>query len=79
MLIEGHTDSQGNADRNLQLSKARAQSVMDYMTNEMRIPDYRIRAVGYGDTRPISNNKTAVGRAKNRRIDLIIAPKPESL
>jgi flagellar motor protein MotB len=52
---------------------------MDYMTNEMRIPDYRIRAVGYGDTRPISNNKTAVGRAKNRRIDLIIAPKPESL
>ena len=79
LIIEGHTDSQGNADRNLQLSKARAQSVMDYMTNEMRIPDYRIRAVGYGDTRPISNNKTAVGRAKNRRIDLIIAPKPESL
>ena len=79
LTIEGHTDSQGNANRNLQLSNARAQSVMNYMTNEMRIPDYRIRAVGYGDSRPISNNKTAEGRAKNRRIDLIIAPKPGSL
>ena len=79
LIIEGHTDSQGNAGRNLQLSMARAQSVMDYITNEMRIPDYRITAAGYGDARPISNNKTAEGRAKNRRIDLIIVPKPESL
>jgi OOP family OmpA-OmpF porin len=79
LIIEGHTDSQGNADRNLQLSRARAQSVMDYITNEMRIPDYRITAVGYGDARPISNNKTTEDRAKNRRIDLIIVPKPESL
>ena len=79
LIIEGHTDSKGNAGRNLQLSMARAQSVMDYITNEMRIPDYRITAAGYGDARPISNNKTAEGRAKNRRIDLIIVPKPESL
>ena len=79
LIIEGHTDSKGNAGRNLQLSMARAQSVMDYLVNEMRIPDYRITAAGYGDARPISNNKTAEGRAKNRRIDLIIVPKPESL
>jgi flagellar motor protein MotB len=52
---------------------------MDYLINEMRIPDYRMTAAGYGDARPISNNKTAQGRAKNRRIDLIIIPKPESL
>lgn len=79
LTIEGHTDSQGNANRNLELSKARANSVRDYMINEMRIPDYRIKAVGYGDARPISNNRTAEGRAKNRRIDLIIEPRPESL
>lgn len=79
LIIEGHTDSKGNPGRNLQLSMARAQSVMDYITKEMRIPDYRITAHGYGDARPISNNKTAEGRAKNRRIDLIIAPRPESL
>ena len=79
LTIEGHTDSKGNAGRNVQLSMARAQSVMDYITNKMRIPDYRITAIGYGDARPISNNKAAEGRAKNRRIDLIIAPKPESL
>jgi len=79
LIIEGHTDSKGNVGRNLQLSMARAQSVVDYMMREMRIPDYRITAAGYGDARPISNNKTAEGRSKNRRIDLIIAPKPESL
>jgi OOP family OmpA-OmpF porin len=79
LIIEGHTDSIGDAGRNLQLSMARAQAVMDYITREMRIPDYRITAAGYGDSRPISNNKAAEGRAKNRRIDLIIVPKPESL
>ena len=79
LIVEGHTDSQGNANRNLELSNARAQSVRNYLIEEMRIPDYRIKAVGYGDSRPISNNRTAEGRAKNRRIDMIIIPKPGSL
>ncbi len=79
LMIEGHTDSQGKAERNLELSISRAQSVMNFMNEEMRIPIYRMRASGYGDTRPISNNKTVEGRAKNRRIDLIIIPNIDNL
>jgi OOP family OmpA-OmpF porin len=79
LTIEGHTDSQGNPARNLTLSIARAQSVMNFMNKEMRIPDYRMTAAGYGDTRPISNNKTREGRAQNRRIDLIITPNIDDL
>ena len=44
-----------------------------------RVPEFRVRAVGFGDTRPIANNKTDEGRARNRRIDLVILPPPESL
>jgi OOP family OmpA-OmpF porin len=79
LTIEGHTDSQGNAQRNLELSVARAQSVMTFLNEEMRIPDYRMKSAGYGDSRPISSNKTEAGRAKNRRIDLIIVPDVDDL
>jgi len=79
LIVEGHTDAKGNADKNLALSEQRAQAVKSYMTDIMRIPAFRIKATGYGDARPIANNKTADGRARNRRIDLIIAPNPASL
>ena len=79
LTVEGHTDAKGNADKNLVLSEQRAQAVKTYITDVMRIPTFRIKASGYGDTRPIANNKTAEGRARNRRIDLIIAPNPASL
>jgi OOP family OmpA-OmpF porin len=79
LMVEGHTDSKGKVDRNQQLSIERAGAVMDYMTNTLRIPAFRIRATGYGDSRPIANNRTDEGRARNRRIDLIISPLPESL
>jgi OOP family OmpA-OmpF porin len=79
ITIEGHTDSSGNAEKNLLLSENRAQAVVTYMTETMRIPDHRVKAIGYGDVRPITSNKTQEGRAGNRRIDLIIAPKPAGL
>ncbi len=79
LTIEGHTDSQGNTGKNLVLSEERAQAVSTYMTDVMHIPAFRIKASGYGDARPIANNKTEEGRARNRRIDLIIAPNPGSL
>ena len=75
LTIEGHTDAQGNAGKNMTLSEQRAQAVKTYMTEVMRIPAFRIAASGYGDTRPIASNKTNEGRARNRRIDLIIVPK----
>lgn len=79
LTVEGHTDSKGKVERNQALSEERAQSVMDYMTGILKIPAFRIKAAGYGDTRPITSNRTDEGRAQNRRIDLIISPRPESL
>lgn len=75
LRVEGHTDSYGGDEANMRLSQARAEAVMNYMINAMRIPSNRIAAVGHGETRPIANNETAEGRARNRRIDIVIQPK----
>ena len=74
LIIEGHTDSFGGDDLNQKLSQERAESVQQYMINAMRIPTYRLIATGYGETRPVANNETAAGRARNRRIDIVIKP-----
>ena len=73
IIIEGHTDSQGDDQFNQNLSQERADSVKQYMINAMLIPNYRIIATGFGETRPIANNETALGRQKNRRIDIVIS------
>ena len=73
IIIEGHTDSQGDDQFNQKLSQERADSIKQYMINAMLIPNYRIIATGYGETRPIANNETALGRQKNRRIDVVIS------
>ena len=72
LTIEGHTDSHGGDDSNQRLSQERAESVQQYMVNAMRIPTYRLIATGYGETRPVSSNETSAGRARNRRIDIVI-------
>ncbi len=74
LTIEGHTDSHGSDDLNQKLSQERAESVQQYMINAMRIPTYRLIATGYGETRPVSSNETEAGRARNRRIDIVIKP-----
>lgn len=79
LTIEGHTDSRGEEQRNRQLSEERASAIMAYLTDELTIPAFRIRAAGYGDTRPVASNRTAEGRAQNRRIDVVITPQPDSL
>jgi outer membrane protein OmpA-like peptidoglycan-associated protein len=77
LTIEGHTDSFGGDDLNQKLSQERAESVQQYMINAMRIPTYRLIATGYGETRPVASNETAAGRARNRRIDIVIKPNLE--
>ena len=77
LMIEGHTDSLGDDDFNQKLSQDRAESVLKYMVNAMRVPSYRLIATGYGETNPIANNETESGRSKNRRIDIIIIPHNE--
>ena len=74
LVIEGHTDSYGGDLSNQQLSQQRAESVQQYMINAMRIPSYRLVATGFGETNPVANNETETGRARNRRIDIVIKP-----
>ncbi|WP_340114023.1 OmpA family protein [Maribellus mangrovi] len=72
--IQGHTDSSGNPESNLELSKRRAQSVVDYLA-EHNIQVGRLVSEGYGDTRPIASNETAEGRKQNRRTTIKIISK----
>ena len=71
-VIEGHTDEVGTSADNMRLSQTRAQSMVDYLANR-GIARSRLQAVGYGETRPIADNSTEIGRRLNRRIDAIIA------
>jgi outer membrane protein OmpA-like peptidoglycan-associated protein len=78
ITIEGHTDSYGGDESNLALSRRRAEAVSVFLTNELNVPAFRFSSVGYGETQPIANNDTEQGRARNRRIDVIIEPQLES-
>jgi len=72
IVVEGHTDSRGNKATNEALSKKRALSVRQYLLANMPISADRIRAIGYGESRPIATNGTEEGRARNRRIDVTL-------
>jgi len=67
--IEGHTDNTGKADKNLQLSKDRAAAVKQYFVRQ-GIDEGRLKSEGYGDTKPVADNKTAKGRKENRRVEI---------
>ncbi|MFT4061033.1 MAG: OmpA family protein [Edaphocola sp.] len=69
LMVDGHTDNTGNHERNLELSKERAAAVKAYLEGKGVAPA-RIESTGHGDTVPVASNKTAAGRAKNRRVDL---------
>ncbi len=73
IVVEGHTDSTGSVSINQPLSQKRAEVVADYLQKNGVQAD-KITAVGYGFEKPISNNKTAKGRAENRRVDIILTP-----
>lgn len=72
IVIEGHTDSYGSDKKNLELSQERASAVKQYILANMNLEPTKVMSFGYGETKPIANNETKEGRAKNRRIDLII-------
>lgn len=74
VTIEGHTDSSGAKQMNQELSQKRAQAVKTYLVANKTLPEYRIRAAGYGPDRPLAPNTTAEGRAINRRIDVRVTP-----
>lgn len=81
VTIEGHTDSVpiGNSDRfrsNWDLSGARSAAVADYLTDRAGVTRERIAVRGLADTRPLAPNDTKEGRAKNRRIEIILRARP---
>jgi outer membrane protein OmpA-like peptidoglycan-associated protein len=69
--VQGHTDNTGEAQHNLELSQARAESVRSALV-ERAVDASRLSARGYGDTRPLAPNVTALGRSRNRRIEFVI-------
>jgi outer membrane protein OmpA-like peptidoglycan-associated protein len=72
LIVEGHTDAQGNDAMNLALSERRANSVRDYLLASTMLNASEVKSQGIGEAKPIANNETAAGRAQNRRTDIVI-------
>lgn len=72
ITVEGHTDANGSDSANLILSQDRADAVKQYLVTNFGVNPERVTSIGYGEARPVSTNETAEGRARNRRIDLVI-------
>ena len=76
--IAGHTDSKGSDEYNLQLSQQRAEAVASWLSSNTDIPSENLIAKGYGETQPVADNQkpngedNPAGRAKNRRVEIII-------
>ena len=70
--IVGHTDSTGNVDYNQTLSEKRAKSVYDYLMSDQGISSKRMNYEGKGVHEPVADNATPEGRAKNRRVEIMI-------
>ena len=70
--IQGHTDDTGGSRYNDELGQRRADSVRRYLSRQETLPLNRMSTISYGDTLPVEPNKTAKGRAANRRVVLVV-------
>jgi outer membrane protein OmpA-like peptidoglycan-associated protein len=73
IVVEGHTDSRGSPDYNLELSAKRAEAVREFLVAR-GVDRERVRAQGLGLTRPVATNETVEGRANNRRVEIVLGP-----
>ncbi len=71
ILIEGHTDNQGEAEYNQNLSEQRAKAVKEILITKYGVPNAQLDVKGFGETQPVGDNKTPIGRAANRRVELV--------
>ncbi len=71
LQVEGHTDSVGSDEYNQTLSEHRASSVRDFLVQQ-GVPEASVTSRGFGKTQPVASNDTAEGRAKNRRVELVV-------
>ena len=74
--VEGHTDSKGSDEYNINLSKRRADAVKTLL-GQRGVADSRMEVVGFGKTMPVATNDTEAGRQMNRRVEIKIAPKTQ--
>ena len=72
IVVEGHTDDTGSRQANLRLSRRRAETVARWLEQELKRPEGSITTKGYGPDRPVALNATPEGRARNRRIDVVL-------
>ena len=72
--IGGHTDAQGAEMANQKISEKRAESAKKYLIDKFNIPGDRMMVKGYGSKKPIADDKTKEGRAKNRRVEFKVIP-----
>ena len=71
LVVAGHTDSKGSDEYNLSLSERRAEAVKEFLVSEFQVEDERLLVKPYGERKPIDENATSEGRAKNRRVEFI--------
>ena len=71
-VVAGHTDNVGTESSNYDLSKRRAENVAAYLMTERKIDPSRVLTVGYGERAPVADNRTEAGRAKNRRVEILV-------
>jgi outer membrane protein OmpA-like peptidoglycan-associated protein len=70
LVVDGNTDSTGSADYNYALSQRRADNVIQYIASKYNVPPHKIFVIGLGKDKPAEPNRTAQGRAENRRVSV---------
>lgn len=70
--IRGHADGSGDAQRNLRLGRIRAEAVLRHLHTTAGVPLHAMRVISLGDTAPIADDTTPAGRARNRRVDIVV-------
>lgn len=76
ITVEGHTDNSGRREKNLALSEKRASVVARLLEGKLSLSDGSLATAGYGPDKPVASNNSAAGKARNRRIDVVIGAQP---
>jgi outer membrane protein OmpA-like peptidoglycan-associated protein len=71
-LVAGHTDNVGSEDYNFELGKRRADAVSRYLITQKKMDPLKVVSVSYGESMPLQDNSTSQGRAKNRRVEILV-------
>ncbi len=72
LVVAGHTDNTGTVKYNYDLAKIRAENAATYLTTEKKINPARLTGVSYGESAAVADNATEAGRAKNRRVEVLV-------